>query len=366
MIDIFLSHAGEDKVSVARPLYRLLKLRGYSVWLDEAELKLGDSIFTKITEGLSLCRFGVVIVSPSFLRKNWPKRELEALFTREELGDKIILPVWHEVDFSDVVKASPILAGRLAVKTVDGLDKVVGSIASAVGDSNELQGGDIPNELIIEMYSDACEGEELYLEFCRDVVEEGDFLKNVSRSLRQGGVDGDKARRITENLSHLLLQLHLRFLFELVCLTYDKVPISDDVLRRMINRGLTKSEIIDASNYIPKSASTYFSRLIFDAFYKLGVSPVRFESAIFSPAFMKYCLQLDFERTKEIMESWSQKFDFGVVMEDATACILYMLEHTESEDAKHRVSQVLRGWYKRGIVAELSEETLFKVRQAIW
>ena len=67
--DVFISHAGEDKVEVARPLTDALTASGLRVWLDENELHLGDSLRAKIDHGLAHSRFGVVVLSPSFFCK---------------------------------------------------------------------------------------------------------------------------------------------------------------------------------------------------------------------------------------------------------------------------------------------------------
>jgi hypothetical protein len=40
--DLFISHASEDKQSVAAPLAVLLEAQGLRVWLDRYELTLGD------------------------------------------------------------------------------------------------------------------------------------------------------------------------------------------------------------------------------------------------------------------------------------------------------------------------------------
>src|SRR5262249_3522295 len=63
--DLFLSHASEDKDTIARPLYEALTSRGVTVWFDEAVLQLGDSLRRKIDEGLRVSRFGLVILSPN-------------------------------------------------------------------------------------------------------------------------------------------------------------------------------------------------------------------------------------------------------------------------------------------------------------
>jgi TIR domain len=89
--DLFLSHASEDKEAIARPLYSALVAAGVSVWFDEAVLELGDSLRRKIDEGLARCRYGIVILSPRFLAKQWPQRELDGLVARETAtGEKAI------------------------------------------------------------------------------------------------------------------------------------------------------------------------------------------------------------------------------------------------------------------------------------
>jgi len=131
--DVFISHASEDKDSVARPLYEALTARGVSVWFDEAELTLGDSLRRKIDEGLARCRFGLVILSPNFLRKEWPARELDGLVARETVtGQKAILPIWHELEAVDLARQAPTLADRLAVRTSNGFERIVEQVLGAL------------------------------------------------------------------------------------------------------------------------------------------------------------------------------------------------------------------------------------------
>jgi transcriptional regulator with XRE-family HTH domain len=132
--DVFLSHASEDKDTIARPLYRALTAAGISVWFDQAVLKLGDSLSGKIDEGLARCSHGLVIISPSFLRKKWPQRELAGLIAREVAGSATkILPIWHDIDHDTLVKFSPILADRLAGKSEEGVQELVRQVLDAIG-----------------------------------------------------------------------------------------------------------------------------------------------------------------------------------------------------------------------------------------
>ena len=130
--DVFISHASEDKLAVARPLADILAASGVTIWLDEAELALGDSLLEKIDEGLSRSQFAVVILSPNFFSKRWPKSELDGLIARESTTAKVVLPVWHNVTFELVRTYSPILSGRVAVSTNQGLHEVAKKILQAI------------------------------------------------------------------------------------------------------------------------------------------------------------------------------------------------------------------------------------------
>ena len=130
--DVFISHASEDKEAVARPLAMHLQKLGLRVWLDECELTLGDSLRRRIDDGLACSRYGVVVLSPAFFSKEWPNRELDGLVAREDGGEKVILPIWHNVSASDVVRFSPILAAKIAISTSRGLLLVASTVSEAV------------------------------------------------------------------------------------------------------------------------------------------------------------------------------------------------------------------------------------------
>jgi len=132
--DVFICHASEDKEPVARPLARELTERGANVWIDEAEILVGDSLRRKIDEGLRKSDFGVVILSPSFFKKEWPQRELDGLFQREVANGKVvILPVIYNLTIEQLNEHSPLLAGRLGAKWSDGPKKVADVIMERLG-----------------------------------------------------------------------------------------------------------------------------------------------------------------------------------------------------------------------------------------
>ena len=115
--DVFISHASEDKDEIVRPLAHALKSEGLTVWYDEFELKIGDSLRRKIDKGLANSKFGIVVLSKEFIRKGWTNYELDGIITKAVTGEQIILPIWHNLTKKEVIDFSPSLADKLARNT---------------------------------------------------------------------------------------------------------------------------------------------------------------------------------------------------------------------------------------------------------
>jgi len=130
--DVFISHAWEDKESFARPLAEALEAKGLRVWFDEFTLRVGDKLRRSIDHGLANSRYGVVILSPNFFGKEWPQKELDGLVARETSGEKVVLPVWHNISADQIREYSPTLADRVAVSSDRGLEHVVSELLKVI------------------------------------------------------------------------------------------------------------------------------------------------------------------------------------------------------------------------------------------
>jgi Domain of unknown function (DUF1883)/TIR domain len=115
--DVFISHASDDKDEVVRPLAIALQNDGLKVWYDEFELKIGDSLRRKIDKGVATSRFGVIVLSEIFFKKGWTNYELDGLVTKQNTGEQILLPIWHNVTKKQVIEYSPSLADKVARST---------------------------------------------------------------------------------------------------------------------------------------------------------------------------------------------------------------------------------------------------------
>ena len=77
--------------------------------------------------------YGIIIISPSFLNKEWPQRELDGLVALEvQSGKTKILPIWHEIDKETLLRRSPTLADRVAGKSSEGISALVKKIIAVV------------------------------------------------------------------------------------------------------------------------------------------------------------------------------------------------------------------------------------------
>ena len=132
--DVFISHATEDKTEVVRPLAEVLRRLGLRVWYDEYKLKVGDSLRRKIDHGLVTSRFGVVVLSTHFFDKGWSQYELDGLVSREiGTGEQVILPIWHNITKDELLRRSPSLVDKVALRTADlTIEEMAEQIAKAV------------------------------------------------------------------------------------------------------------------------------------------------------------------------------------------------------------------------------------------
>lgn len=96
MSSIFLSHCHADK-AFARKLATDLRKAGHGVWVDEAEINIGDSLIEKIREGLDQVDFVAAILSTSSVNSPWVTRELDIASNREiEENRVVVLPLLLE------------------------------------------------------------------------------------------------------------------------------------------------------------------------------------------------------------------------------------------------------------------------------
>lgn len=127
--DVFVSHANANKQSFVDSLYEQLNRLRIRIWYDSTEIDWGDGLKEKIQEGLSKCRFGIVILSPEFIERKWTNQELTELLTRQnESHEKVILPLLYNLTVDEMKAQYPVLENikaRLVRNDEDAKDVVI-------------------------------------------------------------------------------------------------------------------------------------------------------------------------------------------------------------------------------------------------
>lgn len=93
--DCFISYFSGDKDFVRR-LGEDLHRREIQIWRDDTEIEVGDSISSKIEQGLSQSYSFMIVLSPEALSRAWVKEELRAAYALRLAGQFKIFPVIHK------------------------------------------------------------------------------------------------------------------------------------------------------------------------------------------------------------------------------------------------------------------------------
>ncbi|HEX8090000.1 MAG TPA: TIR domain-containing protein [Blastocatellia bacterium] len=95
MSSVFLSHSHKDKEFVRRLAYDL-RANGVKVWVDEAEILVGDSLIQKIGQAIEEMDYLGIILSPNSVESDWVRQELEIAMIEEIKGRRIkVLPILY-------------------------------------------------------------------------------------------------------------------------------------------------------------------------------------------------------------------------------------------------------------------------------
>ena len=118
--DVFISHANKDKKDLVEDLYNSINKLGINIFYDKASLDWGDKWKEKILEGTSKAEFAIIVISENFFDREWTEIELTEFLTRQNnAGQKIILPVIHNISMDDLKKKYPAVADIQAISSKD-------------------------------------------------------------------------------------------------------------------------------------------------------------------------------------------------------------------------------------------------------
>ena len=99
---------GKDGSYVAYQLKHKYGMNPLAITVKPAlSLEIGDSLVESIQKGIKNSFYGLIVLSENFFNKQWPKKELNSLFTKEIVTESnLLIPVWLNISFKEVFNYS--------------------------------------------------------------------------------------------------------------------------------------------------------------------------------------------------------------------------------------------------------------------
>lgn len=114
--DVFISHASKDKKNVVEELYQSLNKLGIHIFYDKESLEWGDNWKEKILSGTKKAEFAIIVISENFFDREWTERELAEFLNRQNRnGQKLILPILHNISLKQLQEKYPSVANIQAI-----------------------------------------------------------------------------------------------------------------------------------------------------------------------------------------------------------------------------------------------------------
>ena len=109
--DVFISHASKDKADLVEELYQSLNKLGVAIFYD-----WGDNWKDRILNGTKKAEFAIIVISENFFDREWTERELSEFLNRQNRnGQKLILPILHNITVSQLQEKYPSVADLQAI-----------------------------------------------------------------------------------------------------------------------------------------------------------------------------------------------------------------------------------------------------------
>ncbi|KAM1008612.1 hypothetical protein ACFX2A_005129 [Malus domestica] len=118
--DVFINFRGEDtRKSFTSHLYKALTNAGVNAFIDDEELKRGENITTALGRAIQGSKISLIVFSSRYADSSWCLEELVHIMECRTTLGQIVIPIFYDIDPSDVRKQT----GRVAQALLKHRDK---------------------------------------------------------------------------------------------------------------------------------------------------------------------------------------------------------------------------------------------------
>jgi hypothetical protein len=176
----------EDKERFVRAFATALREKGVDAWVDEWEIRIGDSLIDKIyEEGLAKAEAVIIVLSSNSINKKWVREELDVATINRISGKCRIIPViLDKVDVPESLKHIK----WYKVESISAIETVADHIVNAIFNiQNKPKLGQTP-QYVSEEVKNKIEGltlsdQVVFRTICEQALKEDDEFLNVNRFL---------------------------------------------------------------------------------------------------------------------------------------------------------------------------------------
>ncbi|XP_016649729.1 PREDICTED: TMV resistance protein N-like [Prunus mume] len=182
---VFLSFRGEDtRKNFTDHLYTALVNAGFRTFRDDDELERGEDIKRELQKAIKHARTSVIVFSKEYASSRWCLDELVMILERKRISaDHVVLPVFYDVDPSDVRKQTGSLGKAFARHQKTQPSNKVKEWREALAEVADLAG------MVLQNQADGHESR---------------FINKIVQ------VIGEKLRRRPLSVPHIMIGMHSR------------------------------------------------------------------------------------------------------------------------------------------------------------
>ncbi|XP_031122188.1 TMV resistance protein N-like [Ipomoea triloba] len=102
--DVFLSFRGETRKSFTDHLYEDLRRAGVNIFRDNEEIRKGENISDELLKAIEGSKISIIVFSKTYAQSTWCLDELVKILDCKKNYQQMVLPIFYNVDPSEVRK----------------------------------------------------------------------------------------------------------------------------------------------------------------------------------------------------------------------------------------------------------------------
>ena len=146
--EAFLSFRGEDtRKNFTDHLYTALINSGVNTFIDDNELPRGKDISSELLKAIQESKISIVVFSKGYASSRWCLNELVKIIECKNTIGQIVIPIFYDVDPSDVRKQTGSYAKAFAEheQRVEADMEMIKNWRAALSEAADLSGWDLQN-----------------------------------------------------------------------------------------------------------------------------------------------------------------------------------------------------------------------------